>query len=270
MVGDERSIRKTHASGLWLPTLLQFVIALEARMAVKCPRDGKGGLVLRERFLRRGVWLEAATVGWNVVEGLIAVSAGIFASSVALIGFGVDSFVETTSGAVVGWRLRAELVGRLDNERGEALERRAGRIAGALLFGLAAYIVADAGRRLFGFGAEAKESRLGIVLTAISLVVMPLLAWAKLRTATALRSGALRADAYETITCSWLSLTTLAGLILNAALGWWWADPLAALAIVPLAVREGLEGWRGECPSQTETRPLLKEARISLPRSRVK
>jgi divalent metal cation (Fe/Co/Zn/Cd) transporter len=198
--------------------------------------------------LRRGVWLAVATVGWNVVEGVVAVSAGILASSVALIGFGVDSFVETTSGAVVGWRLRAELVGHLDDERAEALERRAGRMAGALLFGLAAYIAVDAGRRLLGFGAEAQESRLGIALTAISLVVMPLLGWAKLRTAAALRSGALRADAYETIACAWLSLTTLAGLALNAALGWWWADPVAALAVVPLAVREGLEGWRGgEC-----------------------
>jgi divalent metal cation (Fe/Co/Zn/Cd) transporter len=92
-----------------------------------------------------------------------------------------------------------------------------------------------------------QESRVGVVLTAISAVVMPAVGRAKLGTAKALRSGALRADAYETITCSWLSVTTLAGLILNAALGWWWADPLAALAIIPLAVREGLEGWRGEC-----------------------
>jgi divalent metal cation (Fe/Co/Zn/Cd) transporter len=201
--------------------------------------------VVRDRLLRRGILLEVATVGWNVVEGIIAVSAGILASSVALIGFGIDSFVETTSGAVVGWRLRAELVGRLDETHAEALEHRAGRIAGALLLGLAGYIVIDAGRRLLGFGSAAQESRLGIVVTAISLFVMPLLGWAKLRIATALRSGALRADAYETITCSWLSLTTLLGLILNAALGWRWADPVAALAIVPLAVREGLEGWRG-------------------------
>ena len=112
--------------------------------------------------------------------------------------------------------------------------------------GLSVYIVVDAGRRLFGFGSEAEESRLGIVLTAISMIVMPVLGWAKLRTAVALHSGALRADAYETITGSWLSVTTFLGLVLNAAFGWWWADPLAALAIVPLAVREGLEGWRGE------------------------
>jgi len=204
----------------------------------------------RPRLLQRGVWLAVATVGWNVIEGVIAVAAGMLASSVALIGFGIDSFVETASGAVVGWRLRAELRGHADEERAEVLERRAGRIAGALLLALAVYIVIiviDAGRRLLGFGAEAQESRVGIVLTTISAAVMPALGWAKLGTAKALRSGALRADAYETITCSWLSVTTLAGLVLNASLGWWWADPLAALAIIPLAVREGLEGWRGEC-----------------------
>jgi divalent metal cation (Fe/Co/Zn/Cd) transporter len=199
----------------------------------------------REELIRRGVWLEVATVAWNVIEGVIAVAAGMMASSVALIGFGIDSFVETTSGAVVGWRLRAELIGQLDKERAELLERRAGRIAGALLLGLSVYIVVDAGRRLVGFGAEAQESRVGMVLTGVSVIAMPFLGWAKLRTATALGSGALRADAYETIACSWLSLTTLAGLILNAAFGWWWADPVAALVIVPLAVREGLEGWRG-------------------------
>jgi len=201
----------------------------------------------RARLLQRGVWLATVTVGWNVIEGIIAVAAGALASSVALIGFGIDSFVETASGAFVGWRLRAELRGHADEERAEVLERRAGRIAGTLLLGLAVYIVVDVGHRLFGFGAEAQESKVGIALTAISAVVMPALGWAKLGIAKALRSGALRADAYETITCSWLSITTLAGLILNAAFGWWWADPLAALAIVPLAVREGLEGWRGEC-----------------------
>lgn len=200
----------------------------------------------RAAFLRRGVLFEAASVGWNIVEGVIAVAAGVPASSVALIGFGIDSFVETASAAVVGWRLWAELAGDPDDERVERLERDAGRSAGALLLGLAVYIVIDAGRRLLGFGAEARESVVGIVLTAVSSVVMPLLGGAKLRTARALRSGAMRADAYETMACSWLSLTTLAGLGLNAAFGWWWADPLAALAIVPLVVREGLEGWRGE------------------------
>ena len=207
--------------------------------------DSRAGIE-RSQLLRRGELLEVATVAWNVIEGIIAVAAGVLASSVALVGFGIDSFVETASGTVVGWRLHAELSSHADEERAEAMERRAGRVAGVLLLGLAAYIIIDAGRRLLGYGAEARESVLGIVVTAISLVVMPLLGWAKLRTAGALRSGALRADAYETITCAWLSLTTLVGLVLNAALGWWWADPLAALAIVPLAVREGFEGWRGE------------------------
>jgi hypothetical protein len=223
----------------------------------------------RAHLLRRGELLEAATVAWNVVEGIIAVVAGVLASSLVLIGFGIDAFVETASGAVVGWRLHAELRGHLADmsawktpdgvyvigvtqhgpfsSRGTAvMERRAARIAGVLLLGLSGYIIVDAGRRLLGFGAEARGSLLGIMLPAISVVIMPLVGWAKLRTAAALGSGALRTDAYETITCSWLSLTALTGLILNAALGWWWADPLAALAIVPLAVREGFEGWRGE------------------------
>jgi divalent metal cation (Fe/Co/Zn/Cd) transporter len=200
----------------------------------------------RTTHLQRAVRLEVATVGWNVIEGVVAVSAGSLASSVALIGFGIDSFVETASAAVVGWRLRLELKGHADEERAETMERRAGRIAGALLLGLAFYIVIDAGRRLLGFGSVARESRIGIVLTAISLVLMPLLGWVKLRTAAALQSGALRTDAYETIACSWLSLTTLIGLVLNARFGFWWADPLAALGIVPLVIREGLEGWRGE------------------------
>jgi divalent metal cation (Fe/Co/Zn/Cd) transporter len=209
--------------------------------------------MVRTAILRRGVLFQAASVGWNIAEGVIAVVVGAPAASVALIGFGIDSFVETASAAVVGWRLRAELAGNLDDERVERLERGAGRIAGALLLGLAAYIVIDAGRRLLGFGAEARESLVGIALTAVSAVVMPLLGMAKLRVARELASGAMRADAYETMACAWLSLTTLAGLLLNAALGWWWADPLAVLAIVPLVVRERLEGWRGE-PVPDESR----------------
>jgi cation diffusion facilitator family transporter len=185
------------------------------------------------------------TVLWNILEGVIAVAAGTISNSVALIGFGIDSFVETTSAVVVGWRLGAEARGR-SPEAAERIERTASRVAGALLLLLAAYIAVDAGRRLLGFGAEARVSLIGIVLTAVSLVVMPFLGWAKLRTAKQLGSGALRADAFETITCAWLSLTTLAGLVLNATLGWWWADPLAALVLVPLIVREGLEGWKAD------------------------
>lgn len=203
----------------------------------------------RNRLLRRGLLLTVVTVIWNIIEGVVAVAAGTLSNSVALIGFGIDSFLETTSAGAVGWRLRAELRGR-SREATQALERRALRVAGGLLLLLAVYLVTDAGRQLMGLGGEAEVSRVGMVVTAIALATSPFLAWAKLRTARALGSRALRADAYETITCAWLSLTTLGGLVLNAALGWWWADPLAALLLVPLIVREGLEGWRreGRCP----------------------
>ena len=199
----------------------------------------------RIRLLRRGLLLEIVTVLWNLLEGGIAVTAGVLSGSVALVGFGVDSFVETASAAVVGWRLRLELKGQSAG-KAEEVERRTAKVAGGLLMVLAAYILIDAGRRLLGYGGEAKESLVGIVLTSVSLVGMPTLAWFKLKAARALGSRALRADAYETIACAWLSFTTLAGLTLNATLGWWWADPLAALVLVPLIVREGLEGLRGD------------------------
>ena len=194
----------------------------------------------RRSLLRRGVLLEAGTVGYNVFEGLVAISAGVLAGSVALTGFGVDSVIEVTSGAILWWRLRAELG---SPPLGVAVERRATRLAGALLLLLALYLVVESARRIVT-GEHPHGSPIGIVLTALSLVVMPLLARAKLRTAEELDSRALRADAHETIVCAWLSLTTLLGLSLNATLGWWWADPAAALAMLPLIVREGLEAVR--------------------------
>lgn len=199
----------------------------------------------RAPLLRRGLLYEGITIGWNVIEGAIAITAGVMALSVALIGFGIDSVIETTSGLVVGWRLWYEIRGQ-SPEKIEKVERWASKAAGSLLLILATYILIDAGRRLLGYGAHAEASPIGIILTAVSLVVMPILGWAKLKTAKALGSGALRADAFETITCAWLSLTTLVGLSLNAAFAWWWADPLAALLLVPLVVREGIEGLRGE------------------------
>ncbi|MGH9463022.1 MAG: cation diffusion facilitator family transporter [Vicinamibacteria bacterium] len=198
----------------------------------------------RRVLLRRGWRLEIATVAWNTLEGIIAVAAGITAGSIALTGFGIDSGIETMSGVVVGWRLRRELQG-LTLARAEELEHRASRVAGALLLALGIFIFVEAGRRLLGFGEPARESTIGIVLTAVSLAVMPFLGWVKLKTARALGSSALRADAYETIACAWLSFTTLAGLLLNSLFGWGWADPLAALALVPLILREGWEGLRG-------------------------
>jgi divalent metal cation (Fe/Co/Zn/Cd) transporter len=202
-------------------------------------------LVNRRAFLRWAFVLEVVTVGWNLVEGIIATVAGALAGSVALVGFGVDSFIETASGLVVGRRFWLELHGQ-SREQSEQAERKASKIAGALLLALAAYITFDAGRRFLGYGPEARESFVGIGLTIISLILMPLLGWSKLRTARLLGSRALRTDAYETVACAWLSLTTLTGLVLNAAFGWSWADPLAACVLVPLIVREGLEGLGGE------------------------
>lgn len=197
----------------------------------------------RKSLLEKGWRLQIFTVAWNVLEGIIAVAAGIVAGSVALTGFGVDSFIETVSGVVVGWRLHRELHGH-SLASAEHLERRASRVAGALLIALSIFILVGAGRRLLGFGEPAQESTVGIVLTAVSLAVMPFLGRAKLKTARELGSSAMRADAYETIACAWLSFATLAGLVLNALFGWSWADPLAALVLVPLILREGWESWQ--------------------------
>ncbi len=196
----------------------------------------------RAVLLRRGAALEVLTVSYNAVEGLVAIAAGLVAGSVALTGFGIDSVIEVASGVVLWWRLRAELgVARV----GPAVEARAARWAGVLLLALALYIVVESGRRLLK-GDRPGASVVGIALMVLSLIVMPLLARAKLRLAASIGSRALRADAHETIVCAWLSATTLLGLGLNAVLGWWWADPVAALAMLPLIVREGIEAWRGE------------------------
>lgn len=196
----------------------------------------------RAVWLGRGVTLEGVTVAYNMAEGAIAIVAGAAAGSVALTGFGIDSVIEVSSGILLWWRLRAELGAP---PLAAQVETRAARGAGALLLALGAYLLADAVRRL-ATADQPGPSVAGIVLTALSLVVMPLLARAKLRAAAALGSRALRADAHETIVCAWLSFTTLAGLALNAVFGWWWADPLAALAMLPLIVREGIEALRGE------------------------
>lgn len=186
-----------------------------------------------------------------MLEGCIAVGAGIVAGSIALTAFGFDSFIETTSGIVLLLHLRDQAREQSENAR-EAAEQRATMIAGALLMLLAVVVGFESVRRLAGFGSKAEESTIGLILTGISLVVMPILAWAKLKTATALNSRALRADGFETITCAWLSATTLGGLALNSAFGWHWADPVAALVLMPLIFREGLESWRGECQCADE------------------
>jgi cation diffusion facilitator family transporter len=169
----------------------------------------------------------------------------VAAGSIALIGLGIDSFVKMVSGVVLIWRLSAEAQGRLDEEATERVERRAERLVGLAFLMLAAYVAFEAVRALIR-QEEPDPSPVGIVLTAVSIVVMIWLARAKRRTGEALGSRALIADAKQTAACWYLSVVTLAGLALNAVLGWWWADPVAALGIVALLVREGVEALRGE------------------------
>ena len=198
----------------------------------------------RAALLTRGLRLEYLTVGWNIAEGVIAVGAGVAAGSIALIAFGVDSFVETISGGVLIWRLSAEARGHLDEEAVEQVEHRAERLVGVAFLILAAYVGFEAVRSLVA-SEEPRSSPVGIALTALSILVMLWLARAKRATGEALDSRAMVADAQQTFACWYLSVITLAGLALNALFGWWWADPVAALGIVVLLMREGLEALRG-------------------------
>jgi hypothetical protein len=188
--------------------------------------------------------LEYLTVAWNVVEGVVALGAARAAGSVALLGFGIDSFVETASGGILIWRLRAERRAR-DAAHVEWLDRVAHRGVGLSLFALAAYVLVDGSLALARREAPG-TSLVGIAITSISIAVMWWLARRKRAAAKALGSRALEADAFQTTACWWLSLITLAGIGLNAALGWWWADPVAAIAMTWLLVQEGRGAWRGE------------------------
>lgn len=193
----------------------------------------------RDSDVRRGRRLEYLTVGWNLCEGAIAVAAGAAAGSTALVGFGLDSFIESSSGAALIWRLRRA------GDDGERRERVALKLVGASLLLLAAYVAADAVWSLVR--REPPEvSVVGVALAAVSLVAMPLLARAKRRVAARLGSRALAADSRQTDICAYLSAILLAGLALNAAFGWWWADPAAALLMTPIIVKEGLGALRGE------------------------
>ena len=208
--------------------------------------------------LHRALKLEYLTVSWNVAEGVIGIAAALAARSVALLGFGVDSFVESASGAILIWRLRAELNGR-DSCSIDALDLRARKMVGASLFLLAFYVAVNAVHLLWAH-EEPKPSLVGIALTSISLAVMWWLARAKRAAARQLGSQALEADAFQTTACWWLSLISLVGVGLNAAFGWWWADPVAALGMTWFLVREGRDAWHGEacaCPSAVE-RPVAE------------
>lgn len=198
----------------------------------------------RWSLVARGLRLEYLTVGWNLVEGVIAISAALAAGSVALLGFGIDSFVESASAGILIWRLTAERR-TTDHERMEAVEGRAQRLVALSLYGLAAYLLFDSAKTVIG-QERPDPSVVGIGLTAVTVGFSRWLARAKRRAAIALGSRALQADAFQQSACWWLSLVTLTGLALNGALGWWWADPAAAIGMTYFLVREGREAWEGE------------------------
>ncbi|GAB3597596.1 cation transporter [Microbacterium tumbae] len=188
--------------------------------------------------LRRRIrWIVGFTIAYNLVEGVIALLAGGAASSAALIGFGLDSFVEVLSAAAVAWQFAAP-----DPEK---RERTALRVIAIAFFALAAYVTVDAALTLTGV-REAERSPVGIVLAAVSLVIMPFVSWLERRAGRELGSASAVADSKQTLICSYLSAAVLLGLLANALFGWGWADPVAALVIAGFAVREGVEAWRGD------------------------
>ncbi len=194
----------------------------------------------RASLAQRARRLEYFTIVWNSLEGLVGVTTGALAGSVSLVGFGVDSFIEVTSGAALLWRMSADT----DHCQRERREARTLKIVGACFLALATYVAADAVWNLWS-RSPASPSTPGIVLAAASLVAMPLLSRAKRRVARGLSSGAMHADARQTEFCTYLSAILLGGLLLNALLGWWWADSIAALVMTPVIAKEGVDGLRG-------------------------
>lgn len=186
-------------------------------------------------FIRRGRLLAYLTIGWNSLEAIIAVGAGIVAGSIALVGFGFDSVIEVSSGAIILWRLAS----------GEHRERLALRLVGISFLALAAYVAFDAVKALV-YREAPETTYVGIAIAALSLVVMPFLAYQKRKVAVQLNSRAMQADSRQTDLCAYLSAILLGGLILNATIGWWWADPLAAIIMVPIIAKEGIDALRGK------------------------
>jgi divalent metal cation (Fe/Co/Zn/Cd) transporter len=197
----------------------------------------------RATLHRRVRLIVAFTISYNVIEGIVAISAGAAASSAALIGFGLDSFIEVLSAVAVAWQFT-----RTDPERWEKPTVRA---IGIAFFALAAYVTVDAILALVGV-QPVEHSPLGIAIAVASLVVMPALAWFQFRTGRELGSKSVQADAKQLLLCIYLSGTVLIGLLLNSLFGWWWADSIAALVVAFLAVREGIEAWRGDVESPFE------------------
>jgi len=194
----------------------------------------------RERAdqLHVGRRLEYFTLGWNLTEAAVAIGAGLFAGSIALIGFGIDSLIESLSGGILLWRLQS-------TNTDESREQLAYKLVGISFFLLALYVAFEAGKSLLRH-EQPDTSVVGIVLSIVSLIVMPLLARAKRRVAAKIDSRALYADSRQTDICAYLSAILLGGLLLNALVGWWWADPLAALCMLPLIFREGMEAIRNQ------------------------
>jgi divalent metal cation (Fe/Co/Zn/Cd) transporter len=193
--------------------------------------------VRRKQLGRRARWVAGASVAYNVVEAVVAVSAGSVAGSVALVGFGLDSVVEVASGLIILWQFRHPLP--------QTRERRAVRLIALSFFGLAAYVAVESVRALIN-QTSADSSGIGIGLAIASLVVMPVLSSVQRRTGKALGSNAVVADGTQTLLCTYLSAVLLIGLVLNATLGWYWADPIAGLVIAAVALREGVQSWRGK------------------------
>lgn len=196
--------------------------------------------VPRSDLVLRGQRLEYFTIAWNVLEGAVSIAAGAMAGSISLVGFGLDSLIEVTSGAAGLWRLHHDG----DASRRDRSEAHALRVIGACFLALAAYVGIEAGMALLHREAP-DASPLGIAIAALSVIVMPVLARAKRRVAAGVGSAALHADSRQTSFCAYLSAILLAGLVLNAAWGWWWADPVAALVMVPIIAREGWDALRG-------------------------
>ncbi|AXI91149.1 cation transporter [Streptomyces sp. ETH9427] len=205
----------------------------------------------RDALSRRIRLLVAATITYNVIEAIVAITAGTIASSTALIGFGLDSVIEVSSAAAVAWQFSAS-----DHTVREAREQRTLRIIAVSFFALAVYVTFDAVRALNGTG-EAERSVPGIVIAALSLAVMPFLSAAQRTAGRELGSASAVADSKQTLLCTYLSAVLLVGLVLNATLGWSWADPIAALAIAGIAVKEGRDAWQGKgcCAPTTAATP---------------
>ena len=197
--------------------------------------------ISRPAIALRGRRLEYFTIAWNTLEGLIGIAAGVLAGSISLVGFGMDSFIEVTSGATLLWRMSVDG----DVESRERNEKLSLRIVGLCFIALAIYITYEAFADLIR-KTPPEHSILGIVLACVSLIVMPILSRAKKSVGNALNSAAMKADARQTDFCVYLSAILLAGLVLNAALGWWWADPIAALIMVPIVAKEGFDGMKAK------------------------